>query len=72
MPSKGVGMAGPALDLGLEGGRWQLYRDPPRQPPVGVTVGGNGGDALMHALLNNLIKVGQGLDVVLKEPCCWL
>ena len=40
-------MAGPALDLGLEGGRWQLYRDPPRQPPVGVTVGGNGGHALI-------------------------
>ena len=39
-------MAGPAVDLGLQGGRWQLYRDPPRPPPVGVTVGGNGGDAL--------------------------
>ena len=42
-------MAGPALDLGLEGGRWRLYRDPPRPPPVGVAVEGNGGDALISA-----------------------
>jgi hypothetical protein len=40
-------MAGPVLDLGLQGGRWRLYRDPPRPPPVGVAVEGNGGDALM-------------------------
>jgi hypothetical protein len=39
-------MAGQVLDLGLQGGRWQLYRDPPRPPPVGVAVEGNGGDAL--------------------------
>ena len=39
-------MAGPVLDLGLQGGRWQLYRDPPRPLPVGVPVEGNGGDAL--------------------------
>ena len=39
-------MAGPVLDLELEGGRWRLYRDPPRPPPVGVTVGGIGGHAL--------------------------
>ena len=44
-------MAGPVLDLGLQGGRWQLYRDPPRPPPVGVAVEGNGGDALMSLLL---------------------
>ena len=37
---------GSAVRLGLPGGRWQMYRDPPRPPPVGVTVGGNGGDAL--------------------------
>jgi hypothetical protein len=42
-------MAGPVLDLGLQGGRWQLYRDPPRPPPVGVAVEGNGGDALSYS-----------------------
>ena len=25
-----------------------MYRDPPRPPPVGVTVGGDGGDALIR------------------------
>jgi hypothetical protein len=39
-------MAGPVLDLGLQGGRWQLYQDLPLPPPVGVAVEGNGGDAL--------------------------
>jgi hypothetical protein len=38
------------LDLGLQGGRWRLYRDPPRPPPVGMAVEGNGGDALSNAL----------------------
>ena len=47
-------MAGPALDLGLEGGRWQLYRDPPRPPPVGVAVEGNGGDALSDSKSNRV------------------
>jgi hypothetical protein len=27
-----------------------MYRDPPRPPPVGVTVGVNGGDALKATL----------------------
>jgi hypothetical protein len=26
-----------------------MYRDPSRPPPVGVTVGGNGGDALSRS-----------------------
>jgi hypothetical protein len=39
-------MAGPVVDLRLQGGQWQLYRDPPLPPPVGVAVEGNGGDAL--------------------------
>ena len=43
-------MAGPVLDLELQGGRWRLYRDPPWPPPVGVAVEGNGGDALMRLL----------------------
>jgi hypothetical protein len=52
-------MAGPVLDLGLQGGRWRLYRDPPRPPPVGVAVEGNGGDALSTCMnflsLHNVI-----------------
>jgi hypothetical protein len=58
-------MAGPVLDLELQGGRWQLYRDPPRPPPVGVAVEGNGGDALNLPYLerDNLYFVDKWLYV---------
>ena len=44
LPSKAASMAWPAVGLGLPRGRWRMYQDPPRPPPVG----GNGGDALSH------------------------
>jgi hypothetical protein len=65
-------MAGPVLDLGLQGGRWQLYRDPPRPPPVGVAVEENGGDALMSWALPHTIEsinvLNNGHWVVYAEP----
>jgi hypothetical protein len=39
-----------------------MYRDPPRPHPVGVTVGGNGGDALRAANLH--LRAGLGQFVV--------
>jgi hypothetical protein len=34
-----------------------MYRDPPRPPPVGVTVGVNGGDALRPLHMGKLAPV---------------
>ena len=39
-----------------------MYRDPPRPPPVGVTVGGDGGDALNRH--NFLITCRNGASEV--------
>jgi hypothetical protein len=59
-------MAGPVLDLGLQGGRWQLYRDPPRPPPVGVAIEGNGGDALIYI---HTYRCGKIRSSILLESC---
>ena len=43
-----------------------MYRDPPWPPPVGVTVGGDGGDALNQLTIN---EDRDGLDMFSSVNC---